>query len=277
MLKKAAVWTVGVALFALTTGCGSGRTPAEIAESYGILNRYGLQKDIAGVIQSGQADYMIAAGHAHVRSRVNGCGKDRVLVTEYLIQGEPYRIEVRRAINPLEDVYSAEIMSAHSRQGQIEQSIDGFQLCAVKSALKNDSYEGEAVIAYRAWQDLDGKIHPVRVMKGKTPDWQPTDNAMNLTVRTRGDWPGITLWVQGVTSDGRRRDPKYGQHDWASDGPYSGMPQDSPAGNPETSDADAVNGCWIIQSPGPAVSGQPTQVNGQTYFVNLELYDAIDG
>jgi hypothetical protein len=278
MLKKAALLTVSVTLIALTSGCGgAGRTPAEVAESYGILNRYGLDKDIAGVIQSGQADYMIAQGHAHVRSRVNGRGKDRVLVTEYLIQGEPYRIEVRRPVDPIKDVREYEVMAGYARQQSDEQELLGLRLDKVASVLKDDSYEAKPVVAYRAWQDLEGKVHPIRVMDGSMPDWQPTDDAMNLTLRTRGDWPIVSAWIRGITTDGRRRDPEYGDHEWAWDGPYSGKPQDSPSGNPATSSAHAVNGQWIIESPGPGVPGQSTEVNGRTHFVNLELYDAIVG
>jgi hypothetical protein len=220
---------------------------------------------------------MIAAGHAHVRTRVNGSGEDRVLVTEYLIQGEPYRIEVRRAINPLANIRNVDIVNARTQQTWKEEYYWGLGLCRIKSILENDSYEGKPVIAYRAWQDCDGNIHPVRIFNGQIPEWTPGDEAMNLTLRTQADWPSIVLWIRGVTSEGRRRDPAYGAHNWAWDGPYRGTPQDSPAGNPETSEAHAVDGRWILESAGPGVQGQPTEVDGRTHFVNLELYDAIAG
>ena len=95
MLRKALFLTTAVILCSLSVGCGSGSTAAEIAQSYGILNRMDLQPKIAGIIQSGQADAMIGDNIAKKRYRVNGIGKDRVLVTEYLIQGEVDRKSTR--------------------------------------------------------------------------------------------------------------------------------------------------------------------------------------
>lgn len=265
MLKKAALLTVSVALLACLGGCGAGQTPAEIAESYGILNKHGLSKDIAGVIQSGQADYMIASGHADVRTRINGSGDDRVMVTEYMIQGEPYRIEVRRPVDPIKNIWASEVMNGYARKGSDEAELHGLRLSDVVSTLKKDSYEAEPAVAYRAWKDCNGTVHPVRVMKGKTPDWQPTDATLDIVLRTRGDWPGVDCWIRGMTTEGRRRDPDYD------------AAKESPSGNPETSEPQAVNGQWIVESPGPGVQGQRTEVGGLTHFVNIELYDAVLG
>ncbi|MCD4825222.1 MAG: hypothetical protein K8S55_11515 [Phycisphaerae bacterium] len=252
MLKKATFLTLGVALCGLVVGCGSGTTPAEIAQSYGILNRCDLQPGIAGIIQSGQADKMIENGQAAVRNRVVGSGKDRILVTEYLIQGEVYRVEVRRAINPTENVKEKNLSFANSKQGTEYSSITWGHLLRVWRTLKNESYEAQAAVAYRAWRGLDGKVHGVKVVKGEVPDWQVTENVLDLTIGTK-KWPMVTMWFQGLTSDGRQS---------------SGGVQ-PPNDDHVNTDIFAQDGRWLMTAPGPGVQCVP--------FVNTKLYDVVKG
>jgi len=250
MLRKAWFLTAVVAFSALAVGCGGGSTAAEIAQSYGILNRCDLQPKIAEVIQSGQADAMVAEGIALKRHRVNGSGQDRVLVTEYVIEGEVYRVEVRRAINPTMNIGADQIVYANSKMGPQEHLLIGLKLLKVWSVLKNDSYEAQPEIAYRAWRDRKGEVHDVIVKKGPEPDWIINDSCLNLDIRTK-HWPIVEMWFRGLTSDLRESASGAGQNDFAPDGR------------------------WITESAGEGVQGQRTDVNGQTHFINLKLADAI--
>lgn len=250
MLRKALFLWFAVSISALSMGCGGGSTAAEIAQSYGILNRGDLQPKMASIIQSGQADAMIAEGIAKKRHRVNGLGDDRVLVTEYLIEGEVFRVEVRRAIHPTMNIDASQIVYANSEYGPRKQLIVGLKLQNIWSTLKNSSYEARPEVAYRAWRDRNGKVHDVLVRKAPEPDWLTGDRSLDLYIRTK-KWPMVEMWFRGVTSDLRQD--------------ASGSGENEPA----------PDGRWILESAGEGVQGQRTNVNGQTYFINLKLADAI--
>jgi len=91
----------------------------------------------------------------------------------------------------------------------------------------------------------------VVVMKGPEPEWDRSDKSVNLCVRTK-IWPIVTLWVRGLSADARH--PSNG----------GGI------------DELVCDGRWILESAGPGVQGQPTDVSGQTYFINRKLYKTID-
>lgn len=263
MLERLSIRSVGVAVvLALGTGvigC-TGHTPAEIAESYGVLNDWGLSKSTAEVFQSGEAEKMVQNGYARVRNRELGSGEDRVLVTEYLIEDEVYRIEVRKAVNPLMNVPWTRIRYAQSRQGPHQQVIGWGHLASVISALRDHSYEAQATIAHRAWRGTDGKIRPVRVQDGNPPRWRTGENDLDLSIRTM-EWPIVDMWFRGLTSDGRRRNDD--------------SPMQSPLeGEPESQDIYSPDGRWIMVSKGPGVQC-PTIIDGQSHFVNLELGEII--
>ncbi|HPS52720.1 MAG TPA: hypothetical protein PLK08_04120, partial [Phycisphaerae bacterium] len=157
MRRNLLVLVLAAAVMTLAVGCGSGYNAAEIAQSYGILNRCDLQPKIASIIQSGEADKMIDTGSAAVRYRVQNCGSNRLLVTEYLIQGEVYRLEVRKAFNPLKNVPADSIRYAYYDKMLDRDYICWFQLSSVINSLQNNSFSAEYVVAYRAWLDLNGK------------------------------------------------------------------------------------------------------------------------
>lgn len=249
-MRKVCFLSIAVLMSGLLAGCGGGTTAAEIAQSYGILNRCDLQPEIAGILQSGQGDVMVAEGMARVRHRVNGSGKHRVLVTEYLIEGEVYRVEVRRAIDPTMNIPASEVVYANGEMGPKKKLLVGLELRKVWSALKDHSYEARPEIAYRAWRGLDGKVRDVVVRKGEELEWTTGPANLNLCVRTK-KWPMVDLWVRGLTSDQRT--------------PSSGAGENEPA----------TDGRWILESPGEGVQGHPTEINGQTHFVNLKLADAV--
>lgn len=290
MHRSTAFLTFGLAVCFLAAGCGRGITAAEIAEDYGILNRCDLQKDTAKIIQAGLADKMIANGQARVRTKERTMctsfgNTRRVLITEYLIDGEPYRIEVRRAINPVKDIPLSRVNYSEAKRGVDHRVHRLLSNCKVYDTLKDHSYEATAEVAYRAWRGLDGSVHPVVVTSTPTPDWTRGEKDVVLTLHT-DDTPMVTMWVRGLTSDGRREDADWGGQEWAWDGPRSegenfqgttgpgGMTYSVPFSH-ETQGPNAPDGRWILENPGPGAGGDRTVINGRSYFVNLKLYEAL--
>jgi len=259
MREKALLVIVGVFLCGLIAGCGAGSTAGEVAESYGLLK----QPKIAAVIESGQADKVIEDGHAKVRNRVNGAGSSKVLVTEFLIHGEVYRVEIRRAINPMNNLPARRVRFGKAKQGFDSKIINLFNLSRVYGSLKNDSYEQQAEVAYRAWKATDGTINGVKVKAGPKPDWQPSPKPLDLFIRTE-EWPVPEMWFRGLTTDGRRSSLKRGEanYDFENQIPVR-----------HTKSEFSCDGRWYMMNPGPA-GFTGTEV---LPFVNLKLYDAIGG
>lgn len=201
MREKALFLLLAVATSLLVVGCGSGNNAAEIAQSYGILNRCDLQPKIANLIESGQADKMIEDGQAAKRYRVQNLGDKKILVTEYLIQGEVYRVEVRKTFNPLKNVSAMRIRYGHYEQGLDSDYICWGQLNSVICSLENDSFESTvAQVATRAWRDSNGKVHPVTVEQGAAKRLAYSADGLSLTIHT-DMWPMTTIWVQGIGDD----------------------------------------------------------------------------
>jgi len=244
MREKVLLVIVGSLLCGLVAGCGGGSTARDVAKSYGLLNNWDLQPGIADVVQSGQADQMIAAGQAKVRNRVNGLGSGRVLVTEYLIRGEVYRVEVRKPINPLKNVPQSRIRHANTKQGFDENVISWLKLDCVCATLRGASYQAKPEVAYRAWRGTDGVEHSVKTRPGQVPDWPASPEPLDLNIRTKG-WPVPGIWIQGLA--GSEQDAQ------AATDPFSGKQR------------------WYIMNPGPAgFTG-----NELIPFINLKLYSKI--
>ncbi len=260
MLKKVFFLMLGLVMCALSAGCGSGTTAVEIAESYGVLKN----RKIAGIIQSGQADAMIEQGIARVRNRSAGWGKKRVLVTEYIIDGNVYRIEVRRAIDPTKNISRTHLRYATSQYGSDHKDIVGIRLASVWRALRNHSYEARPEVAYRAWRGLNKMVRGVKISKGLTPNWESSQNDMNLCIRTK-DWPIVTMWFRGLVSDNRYEDSRGFAWDNSSEG----------EGGHASQGQTTCDGRWVMESAGPGVQGQDTVVSGRTHFINTKLYKAI--
>lgn len=204
MRQNLLLMVLAAAVVTLAAGCGSGYNAADIAQSYGILNRCDLQPKIASIIQSGEADKMVENGSADVRNRVQNCGSNKVLVTEYLIQGEVYRIEVRKSFNPLINIPTDSIRYGYFDKGLSHDYICWFQLSSVICSLKNNSFSGEYVVAYRAWRDLNGTVHPIRVEQGEAPSWTLAPEDLNINLHTQIS-PMQTVWIQGAVENGRRQ------------------------------------------------------------------------
>lgn len=195
-------------VFAMTAGCGSGSTAAEIAESYGTLGHCPvccvLSKSTVKVFESGQAETMVASGQASTSTSEKTVGFRRVLVTEYRIQGEVYKVEVRRAINPLKSVGCEKVR--WFEYGPKDRTVpidDIFSMMVVSEAIRNHSYEADGEAAYRAYRGSDGKVHGVRVepLVKSGAEWK-SDYTLDLLVRTK-DWPTGLIWFKGLTSDNR--------------------------------------------------------------------------
>lgn len=248
---------VAAAIMTLAVGCGSGNTAAEIAQSYGILNRCDLQPKIASIIQSGEADKMIENGSAAVRYRVQNCGSSKILVTEYLIQGEVYRIEVRKTFNPLKNIPTDSI-----RYGYFDKMLDRdyicwFQLSSTICSLRNNSFSADYVVAYRSWRDLKGEVHPVRVEEGETPNWVLAPDGLNLCLHTTLS-PMEVLWIQGASSDGRHK---------ALCAPATDYDVKNGVAGHMTNTQSAADGRWLLVADG--MSGR--NMSAPVPFVNLDL------
>lgn len=258
MLKIASYLVLALVSVSLLIGCGgSGTTAVEVVESYGILNQGNSDPEIASIIQSGQADTMIASGQAKIRHRAQGSGDRRILVSEYLIHGEVYRVEVRRAVNPMLNIELGRIRYGESVQGPVHGIINGWQMMAVYNCLRDDSYEARPAIAYRAWEGVDGKTRGVVIEEGEAPQWTQSQNDLSLLLRTK-DWPVVMMWFRGLTSDTRRAAPtddfvQYNANTFAVAAEGQGV--------------NACDGRWIMESPGPGVQVVP--------FINMELYEAM--
>ncbi|MDD3663369.1 MAG: hypothetical protein PHT84_05935 [Candidatus Pacebacteria bacterium] len=248
---------LATAVVTLAVGCGSGYNAADIAQSYGILNRCDLQPKIASIIQSGEADKMINNGSAAVRSRVQNCGSNKILVSEYLIEGEVYRIEVRKTFNPLKNIPCDSIRYGYFDKGLDKDYICWFQLSSVIDSLKNNSFSADYVVAYRAWRDLNGKVHPVRVEEGITPDWVLAPNGLNLNLHTTLS-PMQTVWVQGAVSDGRHK---------ALGAPADDYDVQTGVVGHRVNAASATDCRWLLMADG--MSGR--SMNAPIPFVNLDL------
>ena len=259
MLKKGFLILVLVTC-ALAAGCGSGTTAVEIAESYGVLKN----RKVVSIIQSGQADAMIEQGIVRVRNRTAGRGKKRILVTEYIISGKVYRVEVRRGIDPTKNISRGHVRYATSQYGSDHKEIYATHLSSVWGALRNHSFEARPEVAYRAWRGLDRMVRGVKVSKGLTPNWESSQNDMTLCIRTK-DWPIATMWFRGLVSDARTDDSRGFAWDNSSEG----------EGSPASSGQTTCDGRWVIESAGPGVQGQGTVVGGRTHFINIKLYKAI--
>lgn len=225
---------LGLSLLGLLTTTGCSTTATGIAEGYGVLDN----PEIARIIESGKADDMIHRGQADVRHREVSSGGRDVLVTEYLLFEEVYRIEVREATNPLEGIPNAEVQLAEAQQGDWQETMRLFKLAGVLDCLRKDSYQARPRVAYRAWKGSDGKVHGIRVMEGNLPKWPLSEDDLNLYIRTHLK-PITTMWFRQVV-----------QAD--DDEP---MPR---------------NSRWIMESPGPRDPNDPLN-QGQQKFINREL------
>lgn len=248
MMKNAMYLAVGVMLCGLLAGCGYGATAGEIADSYGVLNGWNLQPSTADLIQSGKADEMVQNGTATIRNRVVG----RNLVTEYLIQGEVYRVELRQRIDPTANIGCTRLAYGHIRDDYDKTSISGLELLSLWSTLKNNSYAGEATVAYRSWRgSKDRETRSVATVKGElVEEWLAHDTALDVTIRTR-NFPITTMWFRGLLSEG-----PLGKN--TSEAPYRSW---------NKAKRGTLDSRWIMLSPGPGVKVPP--------FVNMDLCDKV--
>jgi hypothetical protein len=220
---------------------GCAQSASDIASSYGVMNSLGFNEKAAGIFESGEADALIEAGEASVSHRE--CGD--VLVTEYTVAGEVYRVEVRKQIDPTEGVASWQVHWANAVEGLRKEHITGFQMISIWGVLRDHSYEARAEIAFRSFKDSEGKIHRVRTAQAPRILWLAGQDAENLYIRT-SEQPVSQMWFQNT-----------GNSD-------SGTGTWCPTDVFHTEGTDAR---WTTVSPGPGKQTPP--------FINLKLQQAI--
>jgi hypothetical protein len=122
-------------------------------------------------------------------------------------------------------------------------------------------------------------------MEADEPDWNVSGQDVSLILRT-ADWPVTTMWFRGLASDGRREDPHRGAHPDAMDEAKCPCQSGGKNADNEFQTAGGYDHAnqhmaahdyrWIMESAGPGVNGLRTDVDGRTYFVNLELWDKLN-
>ncbi len=203
MREKTFLLVMSCFMLTLVVGCsGGGSTAMEVAGSYKMLNKSNTKPWLAEAIRSGKADEMVRDGQAERRTRINGLGSGRVLVTEYLIHGEVYRVEVRRPFNPMINIPYSRIRYGECVSGKDKKIINWFRLSSVYGAIKNNSYQATPEVAFRSWRGVDGTVHAVKIVPGLKPTVGPSEDPVNLYIRTK-DWPDVDVWFSGQGSQGR--------------------------------------------------------------------------
>jgi hypothetical protein len=241
MYKWVSFLGVAAALCVFSTGCS---TSAEgIAAGYGTLGTSWFFKSaeqrLVQMIESGEADRMVAEGKTSKTTYLRGAGDGGVMVTEHRIQGMVYRVEVRNRINPVMDVLTTNVRQVNygpsDRSLQVNNPIERAE---VLRTLANSSFDGQGRVAFRAYLGSDGQHHPVRLEAGDVPDWSDRD-AIDLIVRT-DRWGAAVALFRGIRPPGKDL-------------------------NGRTMEPD---GRWVVVSEGPGIT--PTK-----YFYNPDLHGLL--
>lgn len=262
MLKKWIVPALCTAMTISATGCHTwygSMTAVEVAKDEGILNIDDDEADVVSLIQSGQADKMLREGRCKVKHDIRGPEGKKVLISRYLVGGETYRIEVRPQVNPMKNVARRRLRYVRYVKGDDNSYIAN--VSKLYNCITEDSFDAKPEIAYRAWKGLDGKLHPITVMAAPAYDWRSHQKDLHLYIHTK-EWPLSSMWLRGLTSEGRRKPPG----GLFADDFYNYNLATSTL-ETETQDTRACDGRWVMESPGPGVNTPP--------FVNFKLYDAI--
>jgi hypothetical protein len=220
---------------------GCAQSASDIASSYGVMNSLGFNEKAAAMFESGQADALIESGQARVSHSVRG----DTLVTEYVIAGEVYRVEVRKQIDPTEGVAYWQVHWANAVEGLRKKHITGFQMASVWNILRDNSYEARAEIAFRSYKDSEGRTHRVRAEQAPRVEWLAGENAENLYIRT-SEQPVSQMWFQNTGN--------------SDSGTGTWCPTD-------VFQSGRLDARWTTVSPGP---GKKTPA-----FINLKLQQAL--
>jgi hypothetical protein len=213
MLKWVSLLGIGVASCIFACGCAT--SAGGIAAGEGTLGNSWFnkpaEKRLVAMIESGEADRLVAEGKTSKRTYTRGAGNGEVLVTEHRIQGMVYRVEVRNHINPVMDILTTNVREVS--YGPFDRSLNTYnpiERTEVLRTLANSSFEGQGKVAYVAYTGSDGQFHPVREEAGDVPDWSDR-GAIDLIIRT-DRWPAAVLNFRGirpagVTRNGLEREP----------------------------------------------------------------------
>lgn len=150
-------------------GCGRSAVEAPVKAlskpvltARAIAARYGpITDEVADFILSGKADSFLDHERAEKRIYTLGEGKEKAEVAEYLVLGEPYKIEVRgrRYYNPLAEVADkqvAYVVYGLKQAGGIRIE-DRRELGVLLEVIRNDSYKDYTDVAFRAVQLPSGR------------------------------------------------------------------------------------------------------------------------
>jgi len=241
MMKWASLLGIGAALCVFSCGCST--TADGIAASYGTIGTSswykGAESRLVAMIESGEADRMVADDKTEKRTYAKGLGDNSVLVTEHLIQGVVYRVDVRNRVNPVTDIFTSNVRQVNygppDRSLQVNEPI---QRADVLQTIANRSFAGQAQVAYRAYIGSNGQFHPVRTMPGESPEASWSDRGgIDLILRTDLKVGAGVTQFRGCRPNGLDRNGRLLEPD----------------------------GRWIVLSEGRGVS--PT-----AYFVNHALH-----
>ncbi|MEK7269606.1 MAG: hypothetical protein AAB215_01540, partial [Planctomycetota bacterium] len=151
-----------------------------------------LEGEAARLVASGaNLDDLLKDGRATKRTYAEGEGRNRIDVTETLVLGEPYRVEVRfeRYFDPIADVRDDEvawIAYVHGKDGGFDVR-DPADIRSILRAVRTESHQADKETGYRSYW-LGGE-----------------DVIMHLELRGPGDWgePGthrcwLGLWIHAT-------------------------------------------------------------------------------
>jgi hypothetical protein len=206
MAKWSSFLGVSGAMCLLIGGCGM--TAGDIAAGQGTLGTGWFyresQKRLVQMIESGEADKMVADGKTQRKTYEKGLGDRAILVTEHRVQGMLYRVEVRNRVNPAMDVLTTNVRQVnYGPPDRSLQTVNPVERADVLRTIANNSFDGQGQVAYRAYVGSDGTFHPVRVMPGEVPDWSDR-SGIDLVLRT-DVWAAGMMHFRGCRPDGTDR------------------------------------------------------------------------
>jgi hypothetical protein len=204
MVKWVSFLGIGAALSLFAGGCAA--SAGDIASGYGTVGSGWLHRDaqkrLAKMIESGEADRMLAEGKDSKHTYYRGVGDREVMVTEHRIQGLVYRVDVRCHVNPVTDVLTTNVRQVnYGPSDRSLQTVCPLERAQVLQTLAQKSFEAQGQVAYRSYIGSDGEYHPVRLVRGDEPDWT-ADAGVDLVVRT-DTWPQGVMLFRGVRPEGR--------------------------------------------------------------------------
>ena len=145
----------------LASGCAQGarRTAAGIAKGYGGI----IEGEAARLIEDNpNLDKLFKDGRATKRTYAEGSGRNRIEVTETLVLGEPYQVEVKflRYFDPVAEIRDEDavrIVHGSSKDEGLDIR-DPADIRRILRALRTESYKHDKEVAWREYRRTDGNL-----------------------------------------------------------------------------------------------------------------------